>query len=125
MDTLKISLPDGGEMEVGGKIDRIDLCALDGKTYVRIIDYKTGQKEFELSQMLSGMNLQMMLYLCAIVEKDLFTPAGILYMPIRTPKKEEAPNRMNGLLVENDHVLTHMDHTYEENGKVPLFLFPN
>lgn len=117
VDTLKISLPNGGEMEVGGKIDRIDLCTLDGKTYVRIIDYKTGQKEFELSQMLSGMNLQMMLYLCAIVEKDLFTPAGILYMPIRTPKKEDAPNRMNGILVENDHVLTHMDHTYEENGK--------
>ena len=117
VDTLKITLPDGESVEVGGKIDRIDLCRIGEKTYVRIIDYKTGKKDFELSHMLSGMDLQMMLYLCAVLENHLFSPAGILYMPVRTDGNGKIADRMSGMVVENDSVLTKMDHTYRDEGK--------
>ena len=70
-----------------GKIDRVDLFREDGQLYVRVIDYKTGKKEFRLSDLLCGLNMQMLLYLAALAENGEerygapLLPAGVLYMP--------------------------------------------
>ena len=56
------------------------------KTYLRVIDYKSGGKDFVLSDVLSGLNMQMLIYLFASGENgeekygDVF-PSGVLYMP--------------------------------------------
>ena len=45
LPAFKISLPDGRTLELSGRIDRVDM-AYDpdsGKSYFRIIDYKSGQ----------------------------------------------------------------------------------
>ena len=60
----------------------------NGKTYLRVIDYKSGGKDFVLSDVLSGLNMQMLIYLFAIGENgeekygDVF-PSGVLYMPAK------------------------------------------
>ena len=48
-----------------GKIDRIDICDIDGKTYINVIDYKTGLKEkkLDLKEVESGINIQLTLYI--------------------------------------------------------------
>lgn len=81
---------DGITIAVRGVIDRVDTYTdTNGKCFVRIIDYKTGTKEFALSDLLNGINLQMFLYLMCfdqhtVEEKRPLLAAGALYMPAGT-----------------------------------------
>ncbi|MBQ2824378.1 MAG: exodeoxyribonuclease V subunit gamma [Oscillospiraceae bacterium] len=109
-----------------GTVDRIDACEKDGQNYIRVIDYKTGRKVFELKDLLDGLNMQMLLYLFAVTDIDVpansgayhaSKPAGILYMPARDPSltlsrdadeseiRKAVCNalRMNGLLLNDDN----------------------
>lgn len=68
-----------------GYIDRVDTCELDGKTYFRVVDYKTGHKDFSYTELLYGKNMQMLLYLFALQKNAdaALCPAGVLYVPGR------------------------------------------
>ena len=74
-------------MTLTGIADRIDGWVHDGKLYLRVVDYKTGKKEFKLSDIWYGMNLQMLLYLFTLEKwgEQLYgkevVPAGVLYIP--------------------------------------------
>lgn len=137
--TLK--LPSGRCIAVQGSVDRVDLMEKDGSTYIRIVDYKTGTKEFKLCDVLSGLNLQMLLYLHTILENgkqrygSRLLPAGILYMPaasssvsMETGADEEkikaaveSKFRMNGLLLNSVEVIRGMDKS--ENARyIPVKL---
>lgn len=125
---LKIPLRDGGEVEIDGKIDRVDLMARDGVQYLRVIDYKTGHKEFKLSDVVYGVNMQMLLYLASLSENGAerygnVEPAGVLYMPANRPTvsasrgtsaekvQEEAAKklRMDGLVLDDAQLITAME----------------
>ncbi|HIS50985.1 MAG TPA: PD-(D/E)XK nuclease family protein [Candidatus Gallacutalibacter pullistercoris] len=119
---LKVPTEDG-TVTIGGKIDRVDLAELHGETYVRIVDYKTGTKEFKLTDVLYGMNLQMLIYLAALIENGGLQGAGILYMPAVQPlvpadrqtppdkieKEAEKKLKMNGLVLDDPEVITAME----------------
>lgn len=63
-----------------GDVDRIDVyTASDGTKYIRVVDYKTYVKDFSLSNVVKGLNLQMLLYLFAAKKEFETEPAGILY----------------------------------------------
>ena len=123
---LTIKTP-AGDMQVGGTVDRVDLYEKDGETYVRIVDYKTGRKEFKLSDVLHGENLQMLIYLAAIVESSGWIPAGVLYMPaaVGTVAEDKGADekqiqkdvasrlRMNGLVRADSDLLLAMETTGE------------
>lgn len=76
-----------------GKVDRVDLCRRDGETLIRVIDYKSGAKEFRLCDVMQGLNIQMVLYLMCIVRNGgphyggALTPAGVLYLSSKGPDK--------------------------------------
>jgi ATP-dependent helicase/nuclease subunit B len=125
---LVISLPDGGAVRVDGKIDRVDLMDRGGVRYIRIVDYKTGKKDFRLSDVLYGMNMQMLVYLAALCENGgkrygKFRPAGVLYMPANRPSvpaergadgktlesKAERQLRMDGLVLDDPEIIAAMD----------------
>lgn len=89
---LKFPLPGGGHAAIYGIADRVDTCKRGNDVYVRVVDYKTGKKEFNLSDIALGLNLQMLIYLFSIwsdkngtfkrslnVEGDV-VPTGILYL---------------------------------------------
>ena len=83
---LKISINDDISIHIGGKIDRIDICTINQKKYIRIIDYKINNKSITFTNLNRGLNLQMLIYLLAIYENGKeefgqFVPSGILYMP--------------------------------------------
>ena len=108
-----------GRVTLNGKIDRVDRAEIGGKSYVRIIDYKTGRKDFALSDVLSGLNLQMLIYLCALCESspDTVYPAGVLYQPVnhisRTGTSRIVDSQTNpkakGILTADRAVLSVMD----------------
>lgn len=121
---LRIETRDGTLLTVGGTIDRADTVVLeDGREYVRVIDYKTGKKLFRLADVLYGLNMQMLVYLAALVESGQEFPAGILYMPAAEPsvsvdrgadeekikKEAEKQLRMSGLVLSSDEVIRAME----------------
>lgn len=76
--------PDLGRRHAGpgpGTVDRVDLYRTGEADYVRVVDYKTGQREFRLSEVLEGINLQMLIYLLSLWQNGeerygRVTPAG-------------------------------------------------
>ncbi len=86
-----INLDNGGTIKLIGKIDRVDAYETDDNTFIRIIDYKTGGKNFNLGEVYAGLNMQMLIYLFAVWQNggELYknvTPAGILYYQAKTPR---------------------------------------
>lgn len=61
---------EGGGVKIYGIIDRVDAYKKGEDVYLRVIDYKTGQKKFSPEDMANGQNLQMFLYLKALVESE-------------------------------------------------------
>ena len=74
-----------------GFVDRVDACSISGQTYYRVVDYKTGKKDFDYCDIFNGLGLQMLLYLFALEERDADflgenpVPAGVQYFPARVP----------------------------------------
>ena len=74
-----------------GFIDRVDTWHINGNDYFRVVDYKTGRKDFDFCDVFNGVGLQMLLYLFALEktgEKVLGgrpVPAGVQYFPARAP----------------------------------------
>ena len=120
-----LSLPGGMTLLLNGKIDRVDLAQQDGEPYLRIVDYKTGRKEFRLADIYYGLNLQMLLYLFALLDDGRDYPdaraAGVLYMPAGSPALRERGDahsltehissyfRMNGIVLLDRGILTKME----------------
>ncbi len=96
-DGIKLEFPyDNGTININGSIDRVD----EWNGYIRIVDYKTGTKSFKLPDVLYGLNMQMLIYLYALIRsqgKSDAEAAAILYMPARRDVKAEGL-AMNGLL---------------------------
>jgi len=67
-EPLRFTTGGGGSVVIKGIIDRVDTLNSDGEVFVRVVDYKTGAKEFKPSDIDEKKNLQMFLYLKAIVE---------------------------------------------------------
>ncbi|MCR4989937.1 MAG: PD-(D/E)XK nuclease family protein [Lachnospiraceae bacterium] len=59
----EIKLPDDTVMKIKGRIDRIDICKKDDKLFVKIIDYKSGNKDIDLSSLLYGLQIQQPVYM--------------------------------------------------------------
>ena len=115
---LKIS-DDDCSVTVTGVVDRMDSSVINGHHYIRIVDYKTGVKTFKISDILYGVNLQMLIYLCAICESKYsnFKPAGVLYQPLNHIERagiraEDYENpKILGVVTNDTDVLSSMDPT--------------
>lgn len=126
---LLISTRQGGKLYLNGQVDRIDVYdAPSGKRYVRVVDYKSGTKNFRLSDIINGLNLQMLIYLLCLEKNGSgfyqnATGAGILYLPVAQPAaalgrqaseqdmqhEMQKHYRMKGLIVNDEEVLKAME----------------
>ncbi len=123
---LKIDLPNGMTVKLRGRVDRADILETDRGKFVRIIDYKSGNKSFSMANIYHGFDLQLAVYLTAVCENGNYRPAGMLYFKIDDPvveadvtedeasilKKRTAQLKMDGLLLEDDEILEAMDINY-------------
>lgn len=91
LQSVTMILSEDERMRLRGRIDRIDVCREDGKTYVRVIDYKSGNTKFDLTSVYYGLQLQLVVYLNAAMEmeqrkqKGEVHPAGMYYYHIEDP----------------------------------------
>lgn len=116
--------------KISGFVDRVDLYQHEGKTYVRVVDYKTGRKDFDFTDILNGAGLQMLIYLFALQNAggsyyhvDHLNPAGVLYLPVRkdytlTPpapddefvfSRHQEERRRKGLISSDPAILAAME----------------
>jgi ATP-dependent helicase/nuclease subunit B len=130
---MKFQLNNGCTMELVGRIDRVDKAESSKGILLRVVDYKSSQKDLNLAEVYYGLALQMLTYLDVIVtnaKKWLgvqATPAGVLYFHIHDPMinaksflpedqlEEEIFKRfkMKGLLLEDEEAVRLMDQTLE------------
>ncbi len=118
---LSLQMDDGETLTLRGTIDRIDTAAGSEGSYLRVIDYKTGNAVLSASDFASGAQLQLLLYLKAA--QNLFAghlAAGAFYQPLADPivraqnelearKKARERLRLNGLLLTDPGVIRMMD----------------
>lgn len=124
---------DGVTISITGFVDRVDGWVKDGKLYLRVMDYKTGKKSFDLTEIWNGLGLQMLLYLFTLGEegekrfRKAVVPAGVLYLPAREvvvsgrrnmseearQKKVDEELKRKGILLDEPDVLEAMEHPKE------------
>lgn len=126
---ILLELPSGEKVYLTGRIDRADVMETDQGTYLRVVDYKSGSKDFCLSDLYYGLQIQLITYLVALLEnksgrfKQPVLPAGLLYFKIDDPiiideggmSEEEIERaimkklRMNGLVLADVELIREMD----------------
>ncbi|WP_173714913.1 PD-(D/E)XK nuclease family protein, partial [Clostridium beijerinckii] len=132
-EAITLNLNDNEKVYLQGRIDRIDKLDLDGETYIRIIDYKTGAKKFDLNELYYGLQMQLLVYLDALIKNSKYIldkqvkPGAILYFKIDDPiiksKKEMTDEevekevlsalKMKGLVLKDARVVKAMDKDIE------------
>lgn len=118
-----------------GRIDRVDILKGQEKKYVKIIDYKSSSKAYTLSDVYHGMQMQLMIYMDAVLEnsryfrEDDLHPSGAFYFKIDDPiiegdfedgVLEEAllkKLKLEGLAVDDVEMLCQLDETLDQTGK--------
>lgn len=136
--TVDIHLSDDEVLRLKGTIDRLDQYEDDENIYVKIIDYKSGSKKFDLTALYYGLQLQLIVYMdaaMALKESEhhkRVIPAGILYYHIDDPliqkdslaETEDVESavlkalRLNGLVNEDMSVIRLMDSEFEKESDI-------
>ena len=79
-----------GKAYIEGQIDRVDVLGTGTDRYVKIIDYKSGNKEFSKEKIAAGLDLQLMVYLEGALGSDEgLKPAGVFYYAVKDPDRDE------------------------------------
>ncbi|MGO0862632.1 PD-(D/E)XK nuclease family protein, partial [Clostridioides difficile] len=140
---IKIVLTNGEEVNLIGQIDRVDEFEEGENKYIRIVDYKSGNKAISLTEIYYGLQLQLLVYLDAILEsvkeEDMnLNPAAILYCRINNPiaKFNEDKDdteiqeailkelRMKGLVVKDSHIIKEMDKSLIDGERKNSLVIP-
>lgn len=132
-EPIKIELPSKETVYLVGRVDRIDTLDLDGNTYIKVVDYKSGNKKFNLTEVYHGLQIQLLVYLDALIKNSKYIlekqamPGAILYFKIDDPiikskkqlTEEEIKNsilkelKMSGLLLKDIDVVKAIDSDIE------------
>ncbi|WP_101843440.1 helicase-exonuclease AddAB subunit AddB [Halobacillus sp. Marseille-P3879] len=131
---LTLGLPNGHELMLRGRIDRVDRALNEEELYLRIIDYKSSAKGLDLVDVYYGLSLQMLAYLDVVLSNaehwlgSKALPAGVLYFHVHNPmisgkqliSDDEIEQeifkkfKMSGLLLEDEQLVSMMDTTLEK-----------
>lgn len=95
LDALNFQLSEDERMKLQGRIDRIDTYETEENVYVKVIDYKSGNKNIDLVAMYYGLQLQLVVYLNGALDLEKrrhpdkeIVPAALLYNRIADPMVE-------------------------------------
>lgn len=89
-------LGEGRELRLIGRIDRYDLCEVDGRVYIKVLDYKSGANELDPEKMKKGLQVQLLLYMDLLLGEEQkrhpgeeVVPAAMLYYRMDDPIVED------------------------------------
>lgn len=135
---IRLTLENGKNIEIIGKIDRVDTAQGEDGKYLRIIDYKSSAKNIDLNEVYAGLQIQLLTYLDATCKEEDLMPAGILYFSmleqmIKADKRMEqeeieekirANFKMKGLILADVKVVKLHDKDLEKGSSalVPAYI---
>lgn len=147
LSPLILPLPNGYELMLRGRIDRVDQAKLNEQLYLRIIDYKSSDRGLDLLEVYYGLALQMLTYLDVVLGQSeqwlgiQASPAGVLYFHVHNAMLSESTMlpedvideelfkqyKMKGLLRADEDVVRMMDESLETGHSqiLPLALKKN
>ncbi len=139
MDAIDISLSQEEKMRLQGRIDRIDVAEDEEHVYVKVIDYKSGNQQFDLAAVYYGLQLQLVVYMNAAMELEAkkhpekqVVPAALLYYHVDDPMVETAGEadteevnkllreqlRMKGVVNSGEDILAKLDKYMTDKSEV-------
>ena len=139
LDSIHVELSEQEKMRLIGRIDRIDTAEDDERVYVKIIDYKSGNRQFDLAALYYGLQLQLVVYMNAAMELEAkkhpdkqVVPAAMLYYHIDDPTvdspvelNDEEINeqilsklRMNGVVNSEPDIVERLDRYMQDKSDV-------
>lgn len=139
LDALNIALNEQDRMRLRGRIDRVDTCEAEDKVYVKVIDYKSGSRKFDLAALYYGLQLQLVVYMNAAVEIEQkkhpdkeIVPAAMLYYHIDDPMVEDGDGmtpeqindrllqelKMTGIVNQNDEAVRMLDGEFTDKSQI-------
>ncbi|HHX62979.1 MAG TPA: helicase-exonuclease AddAB subunit AddB [Epulopiscium sp.] len=128
---IVINIDNNRKMLLTGTIDRVDVYELENEEFIKILDYKSGKKAFDLMEVYYGLQLQLLLYLDAYLKISTENlPAGVFYFHIDNPiieykvgmskediEKERAKRfKLSGLVLEDVNIANALEE--ETKGEV-------
>lgn len=139
LDSIHVDLSEDEKMHLQGRIDRIDVSEDVEHVYVKVIDYKSGNRKFDLAALYYGLQLQLVVYMNAAMEMESrkhpdkeIVPAALLYYHIDDPTIETpveltdeqineqilAKLRMNGVVNSDPEVVERLDRYMQDKSVV-------
>lgn len=120
---------DGQIIRLEGRIDRVDTWKDGDRLYARVIDYKSGSNQFDISRVWAGLDLQLMLYLRAVLGwNQAPMPAGVFYLSLKHPvvDEESLDDRiveekiakellMDGVFIDDPQVIAALDQGAQDS----------
>ena len=126
LDSIHVDLSEEEKMHLQGRIDRIDVSEDAEHVYVKVIDYKSGNKKFDLAALYYGLQLQLVVYMNAAMElesrkhpdKDptIETPVELTQEQINEEILTKL--RMNGVVNSDPAVVERLDRFLQDKSKV-------
>lgn len=135
LETVNIALTEKEKMKLRGRIDRIDTFEDANHVYVKIVDYKSGNKKFDLAALYYGLQLQLVVYMNVASEIERrkhpdkeIVPAALLYYHVNDPmvreEKEISPEQLNekilkelrttGIVNDEESVISLLDRNFTD-----------
>lgn len=139
LDSIQVALSGEEKMRLQGRIDRIDVAEDSEHVYVKVIDYKSGNKQFDLAALYYGLQLQLVVYMNAAMELEAkkhpgkeVIPAALLYYHVEDPSVETPVEltdeeiealllrqlRMNGVVNSDPYIVEKLDSELEDKSDI-------
>lgn len=139
LDALTFDLENGNQVQLRGRIDRLDTCEDENRLYIKVIDYKSGNTKFDLLKLYHGLQLQLIVYMNAAMELEKkkhsqkeIVPGGLFYYHIDDPVVEVTGEvseadiqaailkelKPDGLVNQEEAVYRAMDDVFEQKSDV-------
>lgn len=133
---LTLETPDNHEVNLRGKIDRLELFTDDDVAYVNIIDYKSSVRALNKQDVMMGVELQLLTYMYYVLthykSDEKLIPNSMLYYPVKKPQLSDSSDLLEddnqallfkelkpeGLFVANSQLL-------EDNDSLANMIKPN
>ncbi len=139
LEAVNIALSEDEKMKLRGRIDRIDTCEDEEHIYVKVIDYKSGNKKFDLAALYYGLQLQLVVYMNVAAQitaakhpdKEV-VPAALLYYHVADPllktEGELTPQeldrellkelRTTGIVNKDEQVISLLDKNFSDKSLI-------
>jgi len=113
-------------LNLHGIIDRVDSCETEQGKLIKIVDYKSGTRDFSLEELYYGLSMQLAVYMTAVLrekENRKAVPAAMFFYHVDDPivdKSDHAEQdvlkkqRVKGLVNSNTEVVRSLDHAFAD-----------